>query len=77
MQSAFVEAMDSLIPAAARQLCRPEFRWSSPTRALADPVRTIDEVISWWRDRAEQVDSLRNWTSAITWAVAGRGSLYR
>lgn len=66
-QSAFVEAMDRLDAAAARQLCRPEFQWVSPTRALAVPVRTIDEVISWWRDRAGQVDSLRNWTSAITW----------
>ncbi len=66
-QSAFVAAMDHLDVEAARQLCRPEFRWSSPTRALAAPVRTIDEVVSWWRDRAEQVDSLWNWTSAITW----------
>ncbi len=66
-QSAFVAAMDNLDVTAARQLCRPEFQWSSPTRALADPERTIDEVVSWWRDRAEQVDSLRNWTSAITW----------
>ncbi len=66
-QSAFVAAMDSLDVEAARQLCEPEFRWSSPTGALAEPLRTIDEVISWWRDRAGQVDSLRNWTSAIAW----------
>ena len=31
-----------------------------------EPTRVhSDEVISWWRDRAEQVTSLRNWTSAI------------
>ncbi|TXI42877.1 MAG: hypothetical protein E6Q57_14015, partial [Mycobacterium sp.] len=66
-QSAFVAAVDHLDAEAARQLCRPEFRWLSPTSALVDPVRTIDEVISWFRDRAGQVDSLRNWTSAITW----------
>lgn len=66
-QSAFVAAIDNLDADAAKQLCQSEFRWSSPTRALAEPVRTIDEVVSWWRDRAEQVDSLRNWTSAIYW----------
>lgn len=67
IQSAFVAALDHLDVAAARQLCRPEFRWSSPTKALGAPVRTIDEVVSWWRGRAGQVDSLRNWASAITW----------
>ncbi|MCB0945200.1 MAG: adenylate cyclase, partial [Mycobacterium sp.] len=66
-QSAFVAAVDHLDAEAARQVCRPEFRWLSPTSALVDPVRTIDEVIFWFRDRAGQVDSLRNWTSAITW----------
>ena len=66
-QSAFVEAMDQLDVAAARQLCRPEFRWLSPTRTLVAPVRTIDEVVAWWRDRAGQVESVRNWNSAIEW----------
>ena len=36
-QSAFVEAMDHLDAAAARQLCRPEFRWLSPTRGVGRP----------------------------------------
>ena len=66
-QSAFVEAMNQLDVAAARQQCRPEFRWMSPPKTLVAPVRTVDDVVTWWRERAEQVESLRNWNSALTW----------
>lgn len=69
-QSALVEAMNRLDVRAARELCRPEFQWCAPTPALAEPVRTIDGVIDWWRQRAEQLESLRNWISAIRWMTA-------
>jgi len=66
-QSAFVEAMNQLDAAAARQQCRPEFRWLSAPTTLAAPVRTVDDVVAWWRERADQVGSVQYWNSAITW----------
>ena len=59
--------MNQLDVAAARQLCRPQFRWLSAPTTLVAPVRTVDDLVAWWRERAEQVESLQYWNPAITW----------
>ena len=76
---AFLDAMDRLDTAAAHQVSAPEFRWLAPPSTLTLQDRSVDGVMRWAQERAQQVSSVKNYCSVLRWlsptCVIGRGNV--